>query len=126
MGETELGAQHKGTNIWDLMERWNDWVSKKSSSSTLKLAHDLKCMQCESRTMSKMMSDKEWLCNLSKMFFLNRSNPLFTNCTKGEHKSPHPHEGVPTSTSNGPKRGINQNNWHLSLQIKMENYSITI
>jgi hypothetical protein len=49
------------------MERWNDQISKKPSSPTPKFAYDLRCMQCESRTISKMMLEKEWLCNLSKM-----------------------------------------------------------
>jgi len=43
MGEAQPGAQHKGKIILGLMERWNDRVSKKPSSSTPKLAHDLRC-----------------------------------------------------------------------------------
>jgi hypothetical protein len=75
--ESTWKLKNRGSSTWcttqskkylGLMERWNNLVSKKPSSSTPKLAHDFKCTQCESRTMSKMMLEKEWLCNLSEMF----------------------------------------------------------
>jgi hypothetical protein len=63
------------------MEKCNKYMSKKSSNHPQALAKPQGCIMWI-KNLSKMMLEKEWLCNLFEMLFWNRFTLLSTKYTK--------------------------------------------
>ncbi len=87
----------------------------KSQTLGLRFTQDVKCAWCKLKAMSKMMLKKEWSCNLFECC------PFSTNYMKGGMHVITSRERIPTQTSNGFGRGMDQRYWHLSPSIKIGN-----
>jgi hypothetical protein len=78
----------------------------------LELAQDLRHMWHELESMSKMMLEKEWSCNLLEMFSWNQFIPLSTNYTKGGMQATAFGGNSFCATLGGFGRGMDQNFWN--------------